>query len=96
VILLEHKLMESGLQLIVGHHEYVFLYGSTAENISSEIVEILDHWKIKSKTCGLVGDNTAVMPKTGSLIQEEGGEMAEFEFWGCVAHLLRYSDSTMS
>jgi len=44
-------------------------------------------WKLDKKTSRLVGDNTKSMPKTRRLIAEEDG-FANFQFWGCVAHLI--------
>ena len=59
----------------------------TAENLSDEIIKVLQQWRIENKVNGLVGDNTATMPKTIELMQQEEG-FSSFEFWGCVGHLL--------
>jgi hypothetical protein len=59
----------------------------TAENMSEEILAMIRKWKLDEKVLGLVGDNTASMPKTGLLIAEEKG-FASFQYWGCVGHIL--------
>jgi len=59
----------------------------TSENLSSEMIDVLEQWKLTSKVRGLVADNTASMPKTAKLMQQEES-LSTFEFWGCVGHLI--------
>src|SRR5262249_47934305 len=58
-----------------------------AENIASEILEVLKVWELGGKSVGMVGDNTKVVPKTATVVAEDP-DFEEFEFWGCFAHLV--------
>lgn len=58
-----------------------------AEAVSEEIIDLLKTWEMCSTVMGMVGDNTRVVPKTAKLISEHD-EFKDFEFWGCIAHLL--------
>lgn len=58
-----------------------------SESMANEIKQVLETWELGKKTIGMVGDNTKSVPATATIIAQDAN-YEEFEYWGCVAHLL--------
>jgi hypothetical protein len=59
----------------------------TADEYSTEILQVMSTNGIGENVMGLIADNTATMPATVKLIQLEDAHQ-DFVYGGCVAHLL--------
>lgn len=58
-----------------------------SETMAAEIKKVLETWELGKKSSGMVGDNTRSVPATARVITEDP-DYKEFEYWGCVAHLV--------
>ena len=56
-------------------------------SVASELSAVLKNWQFENNIRGMVGDNTRAVPKTAQLIADDV-DFEEFQFWGCIAHLL--------
>jgi len=58
-----------------------------SETMAAEIKKVLETWELGKQSSGMVGDNTRSVPATARVITEDP-DYEEFEYWGCVAHLV--------
>jgi len=58
-----------------------------SDTVAEEIKAVLECWELGKHSSGMVGDNTGSVLKTARIIATDP-DYEEFEFWGCVAHLV--------
>lgn len=58
-----------------------------SDSIAEEVKKTIETWEFVKFASGMVGDNTNTVPATARKIAEDPS-FEEFEYWGCVAHLV--------